>query len=61
MIIVYSCQVIERIVEFSRHQIMDIMSACDPVYRALHKPNDVGAPDGRSYQRVYRLRIVLFL
>ncbi|XP_071913172.1 sister chromatid cohesion protein SCC2-like isoform X1 [Coffea arabica] len=41
----YKEEIIERIVEFSRHQIMDIMSACDPAYRALHKPNDIGAPD----------------
>lgn len=25
---------------------MDIMSACDPSYGALHKPNDNGALEG---------------
>ncbi|KAL3526568.1 hypothetical protein ACH5RR_011224 [Cinchona calisaya] len=42
----YKEEIIERIVEFSRHQIMNVMSACDPAYRALHKPNDIGALDG---------------
>ncbi|RVW30416.1 Sister chromatid cohesion protein SCC2 [Vitis vinifera] len=36
----YKEEIIERILEFSRHQIMDIMSACDPSYRALHKPSE---------------------
>ena len=58
MMTVYPFQIIERIVEFSRHQIMDIMSACDPAYRALHKPNDIGAPDGRSYLHVHKLHIL---
>ncbi|XWS30178.1 hypothetical protein CRYUN_Cryun24cG0095400 [Craigia yunnanensis] len=38
----YHEEIIERILEFSRHQIMDIMSACDPSYRALHKPSENG-------------------
>ncbi|KAH7847892.1 hypothetical protein Vadar_031376 [Vaccinium darrowii] len=39
----YNEELIERILEFSKHQIADIMSACDPAYRALHKPieNDI--------------------
>ncbi|KAL2552247.1 PHD finger family protein [Forsythia ovata] len=41
----YKEENIERILEFSRHQIMDVMFTCDPVYRALHKPNDNGAPE----------------
>jgi hypothetical protein len=48
VITIYSYQIIERIVEFSRHQIMDVMSACDPAYRAFHKPNDNGTFEGRS-------------
>ncbi|KAF8408186.1 hypothetical protein HHK36_007328 [Tetracentron sinense] len=40
--------IIERILDFSRHQIMDIMSACDPSYRALHKPNENVALDGEE-------------
>ncbi|XVF60656.1 hypothetical protein PTKIN_Ptkin08bG0065800 [Pterospermum kingtungense] len=39
----YSEEIIERILEFSRHQIMDVMSAYDPSYRALHKPSENGA------------------
>ncbi|KAL9157838.1 hypothetical protein ABFS82_08G029700 [Erythranthe guttata] len=35
----YKEENIERILEFARHQILDVMFACDPAYRALHKPN----------------------
>ncbi|KAK9699362.1 hypothetical protein RND81_08G169500 [Saponaria officinalis] len=38
----YKEEIIERILEFTRRQIMDIMSACDPSYRALHRPCDNG-------------------
>ncbi|KAI8548433.1 hypothetical protein RHMOL_Rhmol07G0273600 [Rhododendron molle] len=38
----YNEELIERILEFSKHQIADIMSACDPSYRALHKPVETG-------------------
>ncbi|XP_058184764.1 sister chromatid cohesion protein SCC2 isoform X1 [Rhododendron vialii] len=38
----YNEELIERILEFSKHQIADIMSACDPAYRALHKPVETG-------------------
>ncbi|RZC88893.1 hypothetical protein C5167_031272 [Papaver somniferum] len=38
--------VIERVVDFSRHQIMESMRAWDPSYRALHKPNENGPYDG---------------
>lgn len=44
----YKEEIIERIVEFSRHQIMDVMSACDPAYRALHKPNENGTLEGEE-------------
>lgn len=40
-------QIIERILEFTRHQIMDIMCACDPSYRALHRPNENIEFEGR--------------
>ncbi|CAN1848073.1 Sister chromatid cohesion protein SCC2 [Linum perenne] len=36
----YKEEIIERILEFSKHQIMDILSAYDPTFRALHKPNE---------------------
>lgn len=36
-------EIIERILEFSKHQIADVMSAYDPSYRALHKPSENGA------------------
>ncbi|KAF7851562.1 hypothetical protein BT93_L3652 [Corymbia citriodora subsp. variegata] len=41
----YSEEIIERILEFSRRQIMDIMCIYDPSYRALHKPVEQGAPE----------------
>lgn len=40
--LLYKEEVIERIMEFCRHQIMDVMAACDPSYRALHKPSENG-------------------
>ncbi|CAK7338590.1 unnamed protein product [Dovyalis caffra] len=42
----YKEEIIERILEFSKHQIMDVMSAYDPTYRALHRPSENGAPEG---------------
>ncbi|KAA8530428.1 hypothetical protein F0562_005137 [Nyssa sinensis] len=45
----YKEEIIERILEFTRHQIMDIMLACDPVYRALHKPSENGGFEGEEY------------
>ncbi|GKV08789.1 hypothetical protein SLEP1_g20372 [Rubroshorea leprosula] len=42
----YKEEIIERILEFSRHQIMDVMSAYDPTYRAMHKPSENGAVEG---------------
>ncbi|KAF2299331.1 hypothetical protein GH714_031594 [Hevea brasiliensis] len=42
----YKEENIERILEFSKHQIMDVMSAYDPSYRALHKPSENVAPEG---------------
>lgn len=42
----YKEEIIERILEFSRHQIMDVMSAYDPSYRALHKPSENGTVEG---------------
>ncbi|XP_073288840.1 sister chromatid cohesion protein SCC2-like isoform X1 [Primulina huaijiensis] len=41
----YKEENIERILDFSRHQILDVMFACDPAYRAMHKPTDIGAID----------------
>ncbi|KAL5741371.1 hypothetical protein ACOSP7_028103 [Xanthoceras sorbifolium] len=38
----YKEEIIERILEFSRHQITDVMSAYDPTYRALHKTSENG-------------------
>lgn len=46
LIIVFTNQIIERILEFSRRQITDIMCAYDPSYRALHRPNENGALEG---------------
>ncbi|PIN06625.1 Sister chromatid cohesion protein SCC2/Nipped-B [Handroanthus impetiginosus] len=43
--LLYKEENIERILEFSRHQILDVMFACDPAYRALHKPNYNGVLD----------------
>ncbi|KAI3713140.1 hypothetical protein L1987_71712 [Smallanthus sonchifolius] len=37
---IYKEEIIERIVEFSRRQIADVMSACDPTYRSTNKPSD---------------------
>ncbi|KAL6647205.1 hypothetical protein ACP70R_014642 [Stipagrostis hirtigluma subsp. patula] len=34
----YREELIERILDFSRHQIMDCMAASNPTFRALHKP-----------------------
>ncbi|KAL0343814.1 UNVERIFIED_CONTAM: Sister chromatid cohesion protein SCC2 [Sesamum angustifolium] len=48
----YKEENIERILEFSRHQIMDVMFACDPSYRALHKPNCNGALDDEEDEEV---------
>ncbi|KAF9624141.1 hypothetical protein IFM89_008079 [Coptis chinensis] len=44
----YKEEIIDRILDFSRHQIMDCMSACDPSYRALHKPSENGGLDGEE-------------
>ncbi|CAI9780691.1 unnamed protein product [Fraxinus pennsylvanica] len=45
----YKEEIIERILEFSRHQIVDVMFTCDPIYRALHKPNNnEAAEDGED-------------
>ncbi|XXG63462.1 hypothetical protein AAC387_Pa05g1653 [Persea americana] len=43
---IYKEEIIERIVDFSRHQIMECMLACDPSYRALHRPRENGVLDG---------------
>ncbi|KAG2715540.1 hypothetical protein I3760_03G083100 [Carya illinoinensis] len=42
----YKEEIIERILEFSRHQVMDVMCAYDPSYRALHKPSENGEFEG---------------
>ncbi|KAL6961216.1 Sister chromatid cohesion protein 2 [Sarracenia purpurea var. burkii] len=44
----YKEEIIERILEFSRHQVGDVMSACDPAYRALHKPSENGILEGEE-------------
>lgn len=44
----YKEEIIERILEFCKHQIGDIMSACDPAYRALHKPSENGILEGEE-------------
>lgn len=41
----YKEEIIDRIVDFSRHQIMDVMLTYDPSFRAMHKPNDNGTLD----------------
>lgn len=38
----YNEEMIERILEFFKYQMMDIMSASDPAYRALHRPSENG-------------------
>lgn len=43
---IYKEEIIERILDFSRHQIMECMLACDPSYRALHRPKENGVLDG---------------
>ncbi|XP_078430216.1 PHD finger family protein [Wolffia australiana] len=42
----YKDEMIERILDFSRHQIMEVMAAFDPSYRAIQKPSESVAPDG---------------
>ncbi|XP_048494464.1 sister chromatid cohesion protein SCC2 isoform X2 [Beta vulgaris subsp. vulgaris] len=44
----YKEEIIERIFEFTRRQVMDIMSACDPSYRALHRPGDNKVAEGEE-------------
>ncbi|KAK1272735.1 hypothetical protein QJS04_geneDACA008026 [Acorus gramineus] len=49
---IYKEEIIERILDFSRHQIMECMAACDPSYRALQKPIDNGFMDGDEDEEV---------
>ncbi|XP_050226954.1 sister chromatid cohesion protein SCC2 isoform X2 [Mercurialis annua] len=42
----YKEENIERILDFSKYQIIDVMAAYDPSYRALHKPHENGVPEG---------------
>ncbi|CAL1357633.1 unnamed protein product [Linum trigynum] len=42
----YKEELIERILEFSKYQILGILSAYDPAFRALHKPNEPEAYEG---------------
>ncbi|XP_060189126.1 sister chromatid cohesion protein SCC2 isoform X1 [Lycium barbarum] len=44
----YKEEIIERIMDFSRHQVMDVIFGSDPVYRALHKPPDIGIHEGEE-------------
>ncbi|KAJ4973526.1 hypothetical protein NE237_006700 [Protea cynaroides] len=46
----YKEEVIERILDFSRHQIMECMSACDPSDRPLCKSSGNGAIGGEEYE-----------
>eukprot|EP00256_Glycine_max_P058781 XP_014627015.1 sister chromatid cohesion protein SCC2 [Glycine max] len=46
----YNEEIIERILEFSRRQIMDVMCACDPSYRALHRPSENTAFEVDDYE-----------
>ncbi|KAK7271858.1 hypothetical protein RJT34_28101 [Clitoria ternatea] len=48
----YKEEIIERILEFSRRQIMDVMCACDPSYRALHRPSENTAFEGDDYEEI---------
>ncbi|XP_020095025.1 nipped-B-like protein isoform X2 [Ananas comosus] len=41
----YREEIIEHILDFSRHQIMECMAACSPSYRNLYKPSENGAND----------------
>ncbi|KAL8471705.1 hypothetical protein ACS0TY_029084 [Phlomoides rotata] len=50
---IYNEEKIERILEFSRHQMLDVMFACDPAYRALHKPNYNGQDDEEDEDEDY--------
>ncbi|XP_021751674.1 sister chromatid cohesion protein SCC2-like isoform X2 [Chenopodium quinoa] len=44
----YKEEIIERILEFTRRQVMDMMSAYDPSYRALHRPGDNRVAEGED-------------
>ncbi|GAB2299288.1 hypothetical protein Dimus_033359 [Dionaea muscipula] len=44
----YKEETIERILEFTRRQIMDVMSASDSSYRALHRPCESRVADGEE-------------
>ncbi|KAK7266529.1 hypothetical protein RIF29_19175 [Crotalaria pallida] len=48
----YNEEIIERILEFSKRQIMDVMCACDPSFRALHRPSENTAFEGDDYEDV---------
>lgn len=49
---IYKEEIIERILEFSKHQIVDVMSAYDPSYRSLHRPTENGAFEGDDNEEV---------
>nr|GLL18743.1 nipped-B-like protein isoform X1 [Ipomoea trifida] len=49
----YKEEIIERILDFSRHQVIDVMLASDPVYRALHRPMENGVVEGEDDEEVY--------
>ncbi|XP_021770923.1 sister chromatid cohesion protein SCC2-like isoform X2 [Chenopodium quinoa] len=44
----YKEEIIERILEFTRRQVMDVISAYDPSYRALHRPGDNRVAEGED-------------
>ena len=49
-------QLIERIIDFSRHQIMDCMAASNPTFRALYKPAGNVTNDGTCYTIFWTLK-----
>ncbi|ONI25085.1 hypothetical protein PRUPE_2G279500 [Prunus persica] len=58
----YKEEIIERILEFSRHQIMDVMCAYDPSYHALHRPieedEDPDAEIGSASKKRHSIKTV---
>ncbi|PON83467.1 Coatomer beta subunit [Trema orientale] len=48
----YKEEIIERVLEFSRRQITDIMCAYDPSYRALHRPSDNGPLEAEEDEEI---------
>jgi hypothetical protein len=53
-------QLIERILDFSRHQITDCMAASNPTFRALYKPSENVANDGNVKVHIPHADISIF-